>query len=184
MPFKFEVLDCPGLIVIQPEVFPDDRGFMLETYARVPFEAHGIPDAFVLDLHSRSPRGVLRGLHYQKDPEAQGKLVRVVRGKVFNVAADIRRGSPTYGQWRGVEVSDENHRMLWIPPGFANGYCVLSDEADYVYKTTAGYAPELYRGIVWNDSALGIQWPVADPILAPRDAEFPSLEEADNNYRY
>jgi len=182
MPFTFELLQIPDVILIRPRVFPDARGFFLETYKYSDFAANGIPERFVQDNHSRSTRGVLRGLHFQNPPRAQGKLVRVVSGEIFDVAVDIRPGSATFGQWVGEDLSDENHHMLYIPPGFAHGFVVLSDVADVTYKVTAEYAPELDSGIIWNDPAIAIQWPVQVPILSAKDAALPSLLEADNRF--
>jgi dTDP-4-dehydrorhamnose 3,5-epimerase len=184
MPFLFETLAIPGVILIKPRVFDDPRGYFLETYKRSDFAAAGIPDDFVQVNHSHSVARVLRGLHYQKHPAAQGKLVTAVRGTVFDVAVDIRRGSPTYGSWLGEVLSAENHHMLYIPPGFAHGFCVLSDRADVIYRVTAEYAPGLDRGVLWNDPDLAIDWPVDDPILSEKDADQPRLRDADNNFTY
>jgi len=183
MPFTFNPLQIPDVILIKPRVFPDARGFFLETYKRSDFAANGITDAFVQANHSRSTRGVLRGLHFQNPPRAQGKLVRVVRGAVFDVAVDIRPGSSTFGEWVGEILSDENQHMLYIPPGFAHGFFVLSDVADLTYQVTAEYAPELDSGIIWNDPTIGIQWPSSSPILSPKDAALPDLVNANNLFR-
>ena len=150
----------PDVLIIEPRVFGDARGFFFESFnARAFRERAGFEPQFVQDNHSRSSRGVLRGLHYQiRQP--QGKLVRVVRGRVFDVAVDLRRSSPTFGQWDGWELSEENHRQIWIPPGFGHGFVVLSDSADFLYKTTDYYAPEHERCLLWNDPSLGVQWPV------------------------
>lgn len=177
MPFRFQELEIPGVMRIEAQRFEDARGFFMETYKASPFAAHGIP-AFVQDNYSHSVRGVLRGLHYQQQPKAQGKLVSALTGRIFDVAVDIRPDSPTYRRWVGEELSRENGHMLYIPPGFAHGFCVLSEEADVVYKVTEEYAPELDRGIMWNDPQIGIRWPVSEPILSPKDAQLPSLEEA------
>ena len=160
----------PDTLVIEPKVFGDSRGFFLESWNAQAFAAAGIPQAFVQDNHSRSPRGVLRGLHYQiRQP--QGKLVRVVAGEVFDVAVDLRRASPTFGRWVGERLSAENKRMLWIPPGFGHGFLVLSEVADFLYNTTDYYAPEHERVIAWNDPELAIKWPIAGtPTLSGRDA--------------
>lgn len=184
MPFTYKRLDIPEVILVEPKVFPDERGFFMETYKYSEFEANGIPQRFVQDNFSHSVRGVLRGLHYQKAPAAQGKLVMAVRGEIFDVAVDIRKGSPTYGRWVGVRLSSENRRMLWVPEGFAHGFVVLSEEADVMYKVTSEYAPELDRGIRWNDPEIGIDWPVKNPILSPKDNAQPFLAEADNNFVY
>ena len=183
MPFRFERLKrIPDLILVEPEVFEDHRGFLMEAYKRSDFEANGIPAEFVQDIHSHSVRDVLRGLHYQKHPKAQGKLARVVRGEVFDVAVDLRKDSPTCGRWEGVVLSDQNFRMLYIPVGFAHGYCVLSEEAEFVYKVTEEYAPECDRGILWNDPDIGIAWPAGKPILSEKDARLPLLRDADHNF--
>lgn len=164
----------PEVLLITPRVFADDRGFFLETYTEREFAAAGITARFVQDNQSRSKRRVLRGLHYQLD-HPQGKLVRVTRGKIFDVAADIRTGSPTFGKWVGVVLDDEQKKALWIPGGFAHGFCVLSDDADVAYKTTDFYAPSAEKGIRWDDPLLGIEWPIKDPILSAKDLEYPLL---------
>ncbi|MCD6155401.1 MAG: dTDP-4-dehydrorhamnose 3,5-epimerase, partial [Candidatus Verstraetearchaeota archaeon] len=178
MPFQFKRLEIPEVILIEPKVFQDERGFFMETYKYSDFAAFGIAERFVQDNHSRSVKGVLRGLHYQNPPHAQGKLIRVVVGEIFDVAVDIRKGSPTYGKWVGVKLSAENRRMLYIPPGFAHGFCVLSDVAEVVYKVTAEYAPECEAGIIWNDPGIGIEWPIKHPIISSKDAQWPTLREA------
>ena len=154
----------PDVLIIEPRVFGDARGFFYESFNQLTFdEATGGRHQFVQDNHSRSSQGVLRGLHYQIQ-QPQGKLVRVVRGSVFDVAVDIRKASPTFGQWVGVELSEDNHRQLWVPPGFAHGFLVLSETADFLYKTTDYYAPAHERCIAWNDPAIGIEWPLAAEI--------------------
>jgi len=167
----------PGILIIEPKVFGDDRGFFMETYRVDAFSAAGITAVFVQDNHSRSARGVLRGLHYQ-EPNAQGKLVRCTRGAIFDVAVDIRRGSPSFGKWFGLELSDANKRMLWIPPGFAHGFCAMEDDSDLVYKCTTLYEPASDRAILWNDPAIGIDWPIASPVLSAKDAAAPPLASA------
>ena len=168
-------LAIADVMLIEPKVFGDSRGFFYESFNQQAFDqATGVHLPFVQDNHSRSRRGVLRGLHYQLPPKAQGKLVRVVRGAVFDVAVDIRRDSPTYGQWVGVELSEENHRQLWIPPGLAHGFVVLTDTADFLYKTTDYYSPAHERAIRWDDPAIGIDWPlaahgIAQPVLSDKD---------------
>ena len=184
MPFQFKRIEIPEVILIEPKVFQDERGFFMETYKYSDFAAFGIAERFVQDNHSRSVKGVLRGLHYQNPPHAQGKLIRVVVGEIFDVAVDIRKGSPTYGKWVGVKLSAENRRMLYIPPGFAHGFCVLSDVAEVVYKVTAEYAPECEAGIIWNDPGIGIEWPFKHPIISSKDAQWPTLREAVNGFRY
>jgi dTDP-4-dehydrorhamnose 3,5-epimerase len=169
-----------GLVVIEPSVFPDERGFFCETYRREWHEETGIPagDLFVQDNHSRSTRGVLRGMHFHVG-DGVAKLVRCARGRIVDVAVDLRRGSPTYGQWEGVELDDESMREIYIPVGFAHGFCVLSDVADVMYKQTAYYDPAVERGIAWNDPQVGIEWPlpVAELIVSDRDARAPRLSE-------
>jgi len=160
------------VLVLEPKVFGDARGFFLESYnARAFSEVTGLAPQFVQDNHSRSAKGVLRGLHYQiRQP--QGKLVRVVSGAVFDVAVDLRRSSPSFGRWVGAELSAENHRQMWIPPGFAHGFVVLSDSADFLYKTTDYYAPEHERCLLWNDPTVGVQWPLgAEPLLSAKDRQ-------------
>jgi dTDP-4-dehydrorhamnose 3,5-epimerase len=170
------------VILVETQRFIDARGFFAETYKRSSFSERGIPDLFVQDNYSHSVRGVLRGLHYQKYPKAQAKLVRVIGGEIFDVAVDIRRGSPSYGRWVSAVLSATKGEMLYVPVGFAHGFCVLSDEADVAYKVTEEYAPEVERGIMWNDPDLAIPWPVRTPILSPEDAALPWLREADNDF--
>ena len=167
------------VLVIEPKVFGDARGFFYESFNQQAFnESTGTNFQFVQDNHSRSSKGVLRGLHYQIE-QPQGKLVRVVRGAVFDVAVDIRKSSPTFGKWVGVELSEDNCRQMWVPPGFAHGFVVTSESADFLYKTTDYYAPEHERGIAWNDSTLDIQWPlVGPPSLSAKDLQRLSLNQA------
>ncbi|MDA1082545.1 MAG: dTDP-4-dehydrorhamnose 3,5-epimerase [Gemmatimonadetes bacterium] len=176
-----ERLSIPEVLLLTPKVFPDDRGWFSETYnERVVNEALGSPVRFVQDNHSRSAKGVLRGLHYQLPPHAQGKLVRVVRGAVFDVAVDVRRASPTYGRSVTVELTEENRQQLWIPVGFAHGFLALSEGAEVLYKTTDVWAPECERSIRWDDPALNLPWPAGvTPRLAPKDAGAPRLECAE-----
>ena len=176
---KITATSLPEVLILEPELFGDSRGFFMESYNRRAFnEAVGHDVEFVQDNHSRSTQGVLRGLHYQLPPHAQGKLVRVVQGAVFDVAVDVRRGSPTFGKWDGVELSAENHRQLWIPPGFAHGFLVLSAVADFLYKTTDYYSPADERAMRWDDPDIGIRWPLTTlPALSQRDAAAPLLRE-------
>lgn len=169
----------PGVLLLEPKVFGDARGFFLESWNRETFTELGLDLDFVQDNHSRSAKGVLRGLHYQlNDP--QGKLVRVVSGAVFDVAVDLRKSSPYFGQWVGYELSADNHRMMWIPPGFGHGFLVLSDTADFLYKTTAYYAPQWDRGIRWDDPQIGVQWPIEGaPTLSAKDQAQPLLKDAE-----
>jgi len=162
--------------VIEPSVFGDDRGFFVETWRAAACEDAGIELPFVQDNHSRSTKGVLRGLHFQLE-HPQGKLVRVSRGRVFDVAVDVRTGSPAFGQWYGTELSDKNHRQLWIPPGFAHGFCVLSDIADFQYKCTDYYCQDCEGGIAWNDPGVGIDWPMTAPLLSAKDQAYLPLAE-------
>jgi dTDP-4-dehydrorhamnose 3,5-epimerase len=174
MTWRVEKCVLPEVLLLTPQVFGDDRGFFLETYSERDFAAAGITARFVQDNQSRSKRGVLRGLHYQLE-HPQGKLVRVTRGKIFDVAADIRAGSPTFGKWVGVALDDEKRQAIWIPPGFAHGFCALSEEADVAYKATDFYTPSAERGVRWDDPLLGIQWPVEEPILSEKDRGYPLL---------
>lgn len=173
-------LALPGVFLIEPRVYGDDRGFFYESFNHVKFEqAIGRQVSFVQDNHSRSARNVLRGLHYQIQ-QPQGKLVRVVHGEVFDVAVDLRRGSPTFGRWVGEILSGQNKRQLWVPEGFAHGFVVLSDSADFLYKTTAYYAPEHERCIIWDDVDLGIEWPLeTPPVLSAKDAMGVRFTEAE-----
>ncbi|HRP19534.1 MAG TPA: dTDP-4-dehydrorhamnose 3,5-epimerase [Alicycliphilus sp.] len=173
-------LTIPDVVLIEPKVFGDARGFFFESFNQKAFnEATGTSHQFVQDNHSRSAKGVLRGLHYQVE-QPQGKLVRVARGRVWDVAVDIRQGSPTFGQWVGTELSEDNQHQLWVPPGFAHGFVVLSDSADFLYKTTDYYAPQHERCIAWNDPRLAIAWPYAgEPQLSAKDAQGLPLAQAE-----
>ena len=170
-----------GVLILQPKVFGDARGFFLESFNQAAFDtAVGHHVDFVQDNHSRSSRGVLRGLHFQRAPKAQGKLVRVTAGAVFDVAVDIRPDSATFGRWVGAELSGENHRQMWIPPGLAHGFLVLSDTADFLYKTTTYYAPQWDRGIRWDDPQIGVTWPLeGTPVLSAKDQVQPLLKDAE-----
>lgn len=177
----------PDVVIVEPAVFGDHRGWFMESFNEARFhtqlQALGLPAPrpFIQDNHSCSQAGVLRGLHYQMLPHAQGKLVRVVKGRAFDVAVDIRKGSPTFGQWVGVELTASNHRQLWIPEGFAHGFVALEDDTHFLYKTTDYYAKDCERSIVWNDPDIGIDWPALSeaPKLAPKDAEAPRLQDAE-----
>lgn len=174
---KVTPTDLAGVVLIEPKVHGDERGFFVETFqAQRYLELAGISATFVQDNHSRSRRGVLRGLHLQK-ARPQGKLVRVARGEVFDVAADVDPASPTFGRWTGAVLSDDNQHQLWIPPGYAHGYLVLSEVADFEYKCTDYYDPKSEAGVVWNDPQLGIDWPIAEPTLSPKDRGLPTLAE-------
>ena len=171
----------PDLLILEPKVFGDARGFFMESYnAKVFHDATGLSPNFVQDNHSRSGKGVLRGLHYQIE-QAQGKLVRVTRGAVFDVAVDLRQSSPTFGQWVGIELSEENNRQFWIPPGFAHGFLVTSDSADFLYKTTDYYAPQFERSLAWNDPTVGVAWPLEGitPLLSAKDLAGKPLDECE-----
>lgn len=176
---KVTATTLPGVLILEPQRHGDARGFFLESWnARTFQEATGVDAQFVQDNHSRSSRGVLRGLHWQTKPHAQGKLVRVTAGAVFDVAADVRPGSPTFGRWVGVELSGDNCRQLWIPPGYAHGFLTLSEHADFLYKATEYYHPESERSVRWNDPTLGIVWPMTEcPSLSARDADAPPLRD-------
>ncbi len=184
MPFEFKPFDAlPEVIIIEPKAFPDERGWFAETYKKSEFAKYGIASNFPQDNYSRSTsKGILRGLHYQKEPAAQGKLVRCTVGEVFDVAVDIRKGSPTYGKWISATLSAENRHMIWVPPGFAHGVLTTTDIAELMYKVTCEYSQSHDRGIRWNDPAIGVKWPVVDPILSKKDADAPLLKDADNNF--
>lgn len=175
MPLQFHPTALPGVVVIEPTVHGDARGFLMETYKASEFAAAGIDVRFVQENHSRSVRGTLRGLHFQRAPKAQGKLIRVIEGEIFDVAVDVRPESPTFKRWVSVVLSAANRRSVFVPAGYAHGFCVTSPEAQVVYKTTAEYAPELEAGLRWDDPELGIDWPLRDPILSARDSRLPRL---------
>ncbi len=176
-------LDHPEVLLIEPDVFPDPRGFFMETFHSIKYAEHGLPAVFLQDNHSRSSRGVLRGLHYQLN-NPQGKLVRVVSGEVFDVAVDIRRGSPWFGKWVGAILSEENHRQMYVPPGFAHGFCTLSEHADFLYKCTDLYAPGDEYGIAWDDPEIAIEWPEMDYLISDKDLANPLLTESDHLPEY
>ena len=179
MPFKFTKLKLTDLILIEPQVFFDKRGFFLESYKESDFSTHGIDEKFVQDNHSLSKKGVLRGLHYQLSPHAQGKLVRVIKGEVWDVAVDIRKSSHTFLKWDAEELSEENRKMLYIPPGFAHGFVALTDEVHLIYKCTSEYDPALDTGIRWDDPDIGIDWPVKNPLVSENDKKLPYLRDAE-----
>ncbi|WP_447992162.1 dTDP-4-dehydrorhamnose 3,5-epimerase [Achromobacter spanius] len=174
-------LAIPDVVLFEPKVFGDERGFFMESFNQAVFnKLTGLDVNFVQDNHSKSSQGVLRGLHYQLAPKSQGKLVRAVRGAVFDVAVDIRKRSPTFGQWVGAELSEANHQQLWVPPGFAHGFVVLSESAEFLYKTTDYYAPDLERSILWNDPDLAIEWPNGiKPQLSPKDEQGRRFKDAE-----
>jgi dTDP-4-dehydrorhamnose 3,5-epimerase len=176
---KVTPTNIADVLIVEPVVFGDERGFFLESFNEQKMRSIGIDAHFVQDNHSRSTRNVLRGLHYQMD-QPQGKLVRVVSGRVFDVAVDLRRHSPTFGKWAGVELSAENKRMFWIPPGLAHGFLVLSESADFLYKATAYYAPQTDRSMLWNDPSIGIEWPLdGEPILSAKDLAAKPFNQAE-----
>ena len=166
----------PGVLILEPDVFSDERGFFLETWNSRRYEDAGIKDPFVQDNASFSKNGVLRGLHFQH-PQSQGKLIQVLSGRVVDIVIDIRVGSPTFGQWISEVFSDANHRQMYIPPGFAHGYCVTSETAVFSYKCTDFYNPTTEGGIIWNDPDLNIDWPTTEPVLSPKDANYPRLKD-------
>lgn len=181
MPLMITELELPGILLAVPKIFRDERGFFMESYKRSDFAAAGLDVEFKQDNHSFSIKGVLRGLHYQLPPAAQGKLIRCARGAIWDVGVDIRRSSPSFGQWLGCELSAENRHMLYLPPGFAHGFITLSDEADVLYKTTEEYSIEHERAIRWDDSRLAIEWPDIGipPKLSPKDIDAPDFNSAE-----
>ena len=172
--------EIPDLVLLEATAHGDERGFLVESFREDVWAEHGAIGPFVQDNHSRSAKGILRGLHFQTSP-GQAKLVRCVRGAIWDVAVDLRRDSPTYRRWEGVELSDENHRQLFVPVGFAHGFCVLSDVADVAYKLTSIYDPDTEAGIRWDDSSVGVEWPVSDPQLSERDRVAPALTEIERD---
>ena len=182
MKFNFIKTEIPDVMLIKPHAVSDSRGFFMETYRKSEFEKAGIIDTFVQDNWSHSIKGVLRGLHYQNDPMGQAKLVMVTRGEVFDVAVDLRRESTMFGKYVGVRLSSHNFQMFYIPVGLAHGFCVLSDEVDFLYKVSAPYSPEHDRGIIWNDPSIDIHWPLDAPLLSVKDLNLPLLRHADINF--
>lgn len=178
MTFTFKKLEIPDVVLVHAQAFSDARGFFMECYKESAFTSE-IKTKFVQDNLSHSIKGVLRGLHYQKNPKSQAKLVMSLSGEIFDVAVDIRKNSPTFGKWIGQILSDKNHNLLFIPEGFAHGFCVLSDTADILYKVSSEYSPEHERGIIWNDPSLDIKWPIKDPIVAKKDLDLPKINNAD-----
>ena len=184
MPFIFKRFEkIPEVVIIKPRIFGDERGWFGETYKKSDFQAQSIEFDYVQDNHSRSTsKGTLRGLHFQKKPAAQGKLIRCVVGEIFDVAVDIRKGSPTYGRWVSATLSADNHAMIWVPPGFAHGVLTMTEIAEITYKVTFEYSPSHDRSVRWNDPELSISWPIASPLLSKKDAEAPLLKDVDNNF--
>ena len=179
MEFEFSRLALPEVVLVEGKRFIDARGFFTMTYRASVFAEHGIDVSFVQDNYSHSMRGVLRGLHYQKEPAAQAKLVMVMHGEIFDVVVDIRRDSPNFGKWVGITLSSLRTQMLYVPTGFAHGFCALSEEVDLLYKVSKEYAPAQERGILWNDPDLNVQWPVKNASVSPRDAKLPCFKDAD-----
>lgn len=177
MSIKYTETDLPGVLLIDPRVFKDSRGFFMETFHQKKYAEAGIDHAFIQDNYSHSTRGTLRGLHYQLE-HPQGKLVYVITGEIYDVAVDIRRGSPGFGKWVGQYLSDKNRRQIFVPEGFAHGFCVLSETADVIYKTTDLYNPDDEYGVLWSDPTIGIDWPVEVPVVSDKDKQFPGLKEA------
>lgn len=184
MSFIFEKTSLSEVILITPKVFEDNRGFFLESYKYSTYAQNGINENFSQDNHSQSSRGVLRGLHYQKNPKAQGKIVKCIKGEIFDVAVDIRKNSPDFGKWIGKILSEDNKKMLYIPAGFAHGFLVLSETAEILYKSTNEYSSENDRGILWNDPEININWNINNPIISEKDLKQPLLKDADINFIY
>ena len=184
MPFTFKKLEIPDVILAEAKSFSDNRGFFMESFKESIFANNKINTKFVQDNFSHSTKGVLRGLHYQKEPNVQAKLVIALSGEIFDVAVDIRKNSPTYGKWVGQTLSGQNHKMLYIPEGFAHGFCVLSNEADVLYKVSSEYSPEHEKGIIWNDPEINIDWPVDNPTISDKDQKLPILKNVDNSFVY
>lgn len=177
MPFEFKRLSIPDVILIKPKIFPDERGFFMETYKKPDFEKAGIKGDFIQDNYSYSKYGVLRGLHFQRSPYAQAKIVRCVKGVIYDVAVDLRRSSKTFGKYVAVILSEHNKYILYVPRGFAHGFLVLSDVAEVAYKVDNIYAPSYEGGLIWNDPDVGIQWPIDEPILSEKDRRWPTLKQ-------
>jgi len=184
MPFRFEKAGLPGLTFIYPDLYPDERGTFWEAFKSSQFKAAGLPGTFLQSNLSRSRQGVLRGLHYQLAPHSQGKLIQVLEGEIYQVAVDLREGSPTFGEWRGNCLSAANPGLIYFPEGMAHGFQVLSETALLAYQVTREYAPDFERGIHWGDPSLGIDWPLPDPLLSDRDKTWPTLAEAEINFLY
>lgn len=184
MPFTSMKLGIPDCVLIEPKIFPDSRGYFAEVYKNTDFSFLGIKKPIAQINYSRSSKNVLRGMHYQNNPMAQGKMMQVISGEIFDVAVDIRRGSPTYGKWVAEKLSSENLKILYIPEGFAHGFCVLSDTATITYYCTNTYSPQDERGFRWDDPEVKISWPISYPVVSERDSKFPSFKDCDNNFIY
>jgi len=182
MQFIFTKSKISNVVLIEPKLFPDDRGYFFESFKESEFASNGITTKFVQDNFSHSVKGVLRGLHYQKNPKAQAKLVTALRGEIFDVAVDIRKNSSTYGKWVGEVLSQKNHKSLYIPEGFAHGFCVVSETADVLYKVNNEYSPEHGAGIKWNDSEINISWPTNTPIISQKDSKLLPLNDVNDNF--
>lgn len=177
MPFEFKKLEIPDVVLITPKVFSDERGFFMESYDYKAFSGFGIKNEFVFDTYAKSSHNVLRGLHFQKGKSAQAKLVRCVHGRIFDVAVDLRKDSPTFGKWVGVELSEENKQTVFIPRGFAHGFYTISETSEIQYKMDNYYNPKEEGGVIWNDKILGIKWPAKNPIISEKDQKLPALKE-------
>jgi dTDP-4-dehydrorhamnose 3,5-epimerase len=184
VPFEVSKLDIPEVRLIHARAFPDQRGAFTELYKRSSFYDLGIEAEFLQDNLSRSVRGVIRGMHYQLHPKAQAKLVTVIQGEIYDVALDVRAGSPTFGRWVAIKLSAKENSLIYVPVGFAHGFQVLSEHAEVVYKVSQEYSPELERGIAWNDPSLNIPWPLQEAILSPKDMKLPRLIDAESNFTY
>lgn len=184
MTFTFKRLQIPDIILVEPKLLLDNRGFFYEGFKESDFFTNGITKKFVQDNFSHSTYGVIRGLHYQKRPRDQAKIITVVKGKIFDVAVDIRKNSPSYGKWVSEILSEDNHKLLYVPEGFAHGFCVLSQEADIFYKVSNEYSKEHERGIVWNDPAINISWPIEKPVISDKDNQLPLLKNSDSDFIY
>ena len=182
MPFSFKRLEIPDVIVIEPKSFEDTRGVFFENFKESEFTLNGISTKFVQDNSSQSLKSVIRGLHYQNNPKAQAKLISVLKGEIFDVAVDIRRNSPTFGKWVSEVLSEKNHKLLYVPEGFAHGFCVTTDESYVYYKVSNEYSSEHEQGILWNDPKLNIKWPVTKPVISEKDSQLPLLENLDNDF--
>jgi dTDP-4-dehydrorhamnose 3,5-epimerase len=184
MTYRFKRLQIPDVILVEPKLFSDNRGHFFEIFKESDFFTNGITKKFVQDNFSHSTHGVIRGLHYQKNPKAQAKLVTVLKGRIFDVAVDIRKKSPTYGKWVSEILSDDNHRLLYIPEGFAHGFCVLSEESNVLYKVSNEYSIEHEEGVIWDDPVINISWPIEEPIISNKDKQLPLLENSNNDFIY
>ncbi len=184
MRFTFKKSNLSDVMLVEAKSFPDDRGYFKEIFKESSFIENEINTRFVQDNFSHSIKGVLRGLHFQKNPKAQAKLVTVLRGEIFDVAVDIQKDSPTYGKWVSEILSEQNHKLLYIPEGFAHGFCILSDKADVYYKVNQEYSPEHDIGFIWNDPEINIKWPIDKPLISEKDLKLPLLKNADNNFEY